>query len=111
MQINDRVTFADEPESPYTVKAVSSRYAILTRPATAEDVVAFEHEGPLEGNVIYTIVDFDSMMRGPNYYVFNMYDYTKQADIDRCLTDLDGGKCEVSRRRSVQFQVLAERQR
>ncbi len=86
--IDELIHFDEEEEdTPYTIKAINERFAILTR--------------PFEDTVYYTIVDSETWMRGPNNLVFNMYDYTKNEDIRRCMIDLESGACELSRRNSI----------
>lgn len=99
--IDETIAFAEEPQTPYTVKAISRRFAILTRPMTTKDAKDFEYDDPIDGHVVYTIVDSQTMKRGPNNLVFNAYNYTKQEDIEECLRDLDAGQIELSQRRSV----------
>lgn len=110
----DSITFKEESLS-YEVKAKSVRFAICVRKFDEkEDVELIDHEiitgaylskkealKDLKDKVIYTIVDFKKQIRGSNNYIFNVYDYSKQEDIDKCLDDLKSGECEISRRNQI----------
>lgn len=98
--LGEKIRFAEE-RKPYTVKAISERYAILTRP--------IELDG--EKTVMYTIIDIQEMIRGPNDWVLNPYDMATAEGIAECLRDLnkpDGEefKAHLSRRHSIPL-VLA----
>ncbi len=90
----------DEDEFPggidagYTIKAAEGKFAIATKPCP-------EHE-----TVWYTIIDFEEGIRGQNNLVFNMYDYAKQEDIEKCLKDLLSGEIEISHRRRVNLSTI-----
>ena len=85
MKIGDKIKLENQKQR-FTVKALSDRYAILTKPFN-----------PIH-SVIYTIIDFKKRQRNRNDLIFNPYDYAKQEDIDKCLKDLDAGKCHLSYR-------------
>ena len=105
--LDEIVTFAEEPDSPYTVQAVSERYAILTRPMTQEDADNEEWEGPIDGNVMYSIVDAETMTRSKNDLIFNPYDYNTRAGCEQSLADLEAGELGLSHRREIPV-VLSE---
>lgn len=42
----------------------------------------------LENPVLYTIVDFNEGMRDPDDYIFGLYDYSCQSDIDIAIQSL-----------------------
>lgn len=105
--LDERVTFAEEPDAPYTVQAISERFAVLTRPMTQSDADAEEWEGDIADNVVYSIVDSHTMTRSKNNLVFNCYEYKTRAGCEESLVDLDAGKIELSRRREIPV-VLAE---
>lgn len=93
IKINDKVYFSTE-KAPYTVKAFDGRYAICTKPYN------------FKKTVMYTIIDFKEAKRSTNNLVFNMYDYKVQEDIDECLKDLKSGEIELSRRNSVDLDII-----
>ncbi len=90
----DEDKFPNGIDADYTIKAYDGRYAIATKPCP-------EHE-----TVWYSIIDFEEGIRGQNNLVFNMYDYTEQEDIDKCLADLQSGKIEISRRNRVNLSTF-----
>ena len=90
----DEDDFPDGIDADYTVKALNGRFAICTKPCPEHDTVW------------YSIIDFDEGIRGQNNYVFNIYDYSKQEDIEQCLADLQSGKTEISRRRRVNLSTF-----
>jgi len=92
MNIGTKVWFPEEVK-PYTVKAKSERFAILTKPFN------------LQQTVMYTIVDLAEKIRGTNFWVFNPYDYTNQKDIELCLKELESGECEISQRNRVHLSI------
>lgn len=98
--LGEKIRFAED-RKPYTVKAISERFAILTRPV--------KHKG--EKTVLYTIVDIEEMIRGPNDWVLNPYDYKTDEGIAECMTHLNKAegeemKAHLSRRHSIPL-VLA----
>jgi len=104
--IDEQITFADEFDSRYTVKAIGSRFAVLTRPMTEEDREGYEYEGSIDTNVVYTIVDSETMMRGAHDWVLNPYDFKTSAGAAGCLRDLESGLAHLSRRNSIPANVL-----
>lgn len=91
MEIGDKIKLSNGKQR-FTVKALSKRYAILTKPFNPKHTV------------IYTIIDFKERKKNRNDLVFNVYDYTKQEDIDQCLKDLESGKCSLSERGIVDLE-------
>ncbi len=87
-KVGDKIKFAEEKQR-YTVKAVSGRYLIYTKPFN------------LIKHCLYTIVDFKRNVRGTN----DRIDYMIQEDIDRCLDDLLKGNVDVSRRNCVPLNI------
>ena len=100
--VGESICFAEEPGHPYIVRAIDERFAILTRPMTAEDAEGVgEWYGDLDGDVVYTIVDSETLMRGPNNLVLNCYEYKTLDGCKECLSDLRSGSVEMSRRYSI----------
>jgi hypothetical protein len=95
IQIGSKIYFERE-KRPYTVKAMDERYIIATKPFNARKTC------------LYTILDLHKGMRGPNNLVFNIYDYTKQEDIEECLRDLNNEEecVEISHRRSIPLDIV-----
>ena len=86
--LGSRVWFAEE-KRPYTVMAIGARYAVCTKPFAAR------------ATVMYTIIDIERSVRGPNNLIFNPYDYKSREGCERCLSELESGDCEISSRRQV----------
>lgn len=88
----DRIKFAGEKQR-YTVRAVSSdgRWAICTKPFN------------LQHTVLYTIVDFDSGVRGPDNY--GGLGYESGDEIRRAMNWLEAGDAEVSYRYDVYLDI------
>ena len=105
--VDEHVTFDEEPGRPYTVQAISERYAILTRPMTQEDADAEEWEGDIAGNVVYSIMDSHTMTRSKNNLVLNYFEYKTRSGCEESLAALDAGEIELSRRREIPV-VLCE---
>lgn len=105
------ITFVDEPETPYTVQAANEKWAVCTRPATQKDFEDFEFEdlnvaSATYESVMYSIVDLEKKVRGPDFWVFGKYDYTQRSGCERCLKELSLGVCQMSRRNSAQFSLI-----
>lgn len=114
MKIGDQVAFAEEPQHPLTVQAVSENYVILTRPIEPHDrydLCESEEEYDwcvAEGFMVYTIIDRKSDVRGPDYWIGGKYNYSRQADIDQCFAELESGECPLSRRNSIPVQIIGQ---
>ena len=95
--IGARVTFAEE-RMPYTVQARSERYLVCTKPFAPQKTV------------IYTVVDLDRGIRGPENLVFGFGAETREQCEDM-LDRLEGRadyKCdpsEVSYRNHIPVHV------
>jgi len=94
------IRFADEP-NPYTVQATSQNFAVLTRLATQQDAEEFEVENLEDGTVVYSIWDLLAERRGPHNMILNAYEFKTHEGCQECLRDLESGKIELSRRKSV----------
>lgn len=90
--VGDLIKFKGEKRR-YTVKAASDRFLICTKPF------------PPKRTVIYSIVDFQRDVRGPDNLVFSPFNYAKQECIDECLAALIAGECEVSYRRNAPLEI------
>lgn len=93
VKVGDRIKFAEEKPA-YRVQARSPRYLICTRPYNPQRTV------------IYTIVDIDEQVRGPDNMVFGR-GYETREDCEARLADLlDPADCtEVSHRRRIPLRV------
>jgi len=99
IKIGSKVKFLEEAR-PYIVKAMSERFIICTK--------AFN----LKHTVLYTILDLKRNERGTHNCIFNPYDFSKQGDIDSCLSDLmlpkgDAMAIELSHRNKIILNIEA----
>ena len=95
-RVGSEVRFAEE-RKPYTIRAMSERFVICTRP--------IRHHG--ETTVLYSIIDTEEMMRGPNDLVLNCYDYAADDGCRESLAALIADEIQLSRRHSIPL-VLRE---
>lgn len=94
MSVGDKVKFTED-KRPFTVRAVSNRYVILTKPFN------------LEHTVLYTVIDWESGVRGPdNYYSLG---YETQEEIDHAMALFNGADDmihpEISTRRDCPINI------
>lgn len=84
----------DHERQHYTVRAVTSdgRFAICTKPFN------------LQHTVIYTIVDFQRGVRGPDNLVFS-FGYETDDQIEENRDRLERGDMEVSYRRELALNI------
>lgn len=116
--VGGNISFINE-NLPYKIMAVSPRYAIVTRPFDRkedDDLLAFEVERgasvskkvafeKIKNNVVYSILDFNENVKGPNNLIFSHYDYKSTEDCIKCIADLEEGKIEISHRNRVELVV------
>lgn len=90
--VGDRVRFKGERQR-YTVRAVSSdgRWVICTKPFN------------LQRTVLYTVVDFDSGVRGPDNY--GGLGYESEQQIAEALDMFEADDAEVSVRYDVYLDI------
>lgn len=91
-KVGDKIKFTSEKHL-YTIQACNLRYLICTKPFNPKKTV------------LYTIVDLESKVRGPNNLVFNMYDYSKKEDCEESLRDISNGIHYISRRKSINLDI------
>lgn len=86
--------YANNDKRPYTVRAADDRFAIATKPHL--------------GTVMYTILDKEKKVCGPDNMVFS-HGYESQEDCDYALRALRGeeppNQMEVSYRRAVRLDI------
>ena len=101
------VTFEDEPDTPYNVRAVGEFFVVLTRIATEEDLESFEIVELTERDiVVYTIIDKEKRVRGPDHWVFGKYNYNSDEGCIEALNECESGVCEISRRNSCAYRII-----
>lgn len=89
--VGSRIWFNGEV-NPYRVRARNARYIICTKPFNPKHTV------------LYTIIDLQTDMRGPDNSVFFM-GYETDEQIEANMRELEGGRLEVSHRRAVPLDV------
>lgn len=91
-KVGDKIKFESE-RLRYTVIGITPRYAVCIKPFN------------LKKTYLYTIVDFRYKMRGPDSFLFGLYNHKDPADLQKCLEDLDSGDCELSRKHSIKLDI------
>ena len=92
IEVGSKIFFGED-KNPFTVKAKNERFAICTKPFN------------LKKTVLYTIVDFEERIRGVDSFVFGVYDYAIQADIDKVLGGLADGTIGISYSNRVPLEI------
>jgi hypothetical protein len=87
----DRVRFSDEKQARFKVKAASERFVVLTKPFNAKQTY------------IYTIIDLEQGVRGPDSSWGT--GYGTDEDIADAMVKLYDGIASVSPRRSVTLDI------
>ena len=104
---------------PYNVMAVSERYAVVSRKLDKkEDSELLELEvtrgaysskesafNVHKGNPVYSLLDFQANEKAPDNWVFEMIDYFDKEDCQQCITLLEKGEVELSRRNVVELSI------
>lgn len=93
IQVGGLVKFRGE-RNPYRVQARSERFVICTKPFAPQKTV------------LYTIIDFERHVRGPDNMVFGN-GYETREDCEARLAELVQGEIEVSYRRNVALAIEA----
>jgi hypothetical protein len=89
--VGTRIRFEGD-RMPYTVQARDERFLICTRPFAPQRTV------------LYTVVDLEQGVRGPDDRIFGQ-GYETRAECRDRLHDLRRGNAAVSRRRGVPLRV------
>lgn len=90
--VGNRVWFAGE-KRPYKIRARNERYLICTKPFNPKKTV------------IYSIIDLDEKVRGPDNLIFCM-GYETEDQIAENMRMLADGEIEVSHRRRIDLDVV-----
>lgn len=111
LHVGQQVTLDDR--NVWTVKAVTEHFAALTRPVTGADRAEQEEYGiagvELEGNVLYTVLDWRNGYRGPCNLIGQAWGdglYT-EAECAEMLAEFEAGDLEISHRNWTRFEVAA----
>jgi len=105
---------------PYTVMAVSKRYAVCSRKLNKtedKDLIQYRVEmrsyrtfteayNDLKTDPVYTIIDFELNERGPDNLVFGLYDYFSKEDCLKVIIDLmDVEELSLSSRNKITLNI------
>lgn len=118
IRLDSKILFSND-NIAFTVKAIDKRFAICTRRFDKKEdksIVDYqvemgayfskrEAEKCLKDEIIYTIIDFKSNIRSTDSWIFGKFDYNAQSDIDQCLSELNSGETELSRRNQVPLSI------
>ena len=96
LEVGDKIYIKGEKRG-FEIKARNERYLICTKPFNPKKTVT------------YTILDSEELINSTNNFVFNIYDYSIQKDVEESLVDLIEGKYELSQRRQVNTVNLIDR--
>ena len=91
IKTGDKIKFESE-KRPYLVRAADDRFAVCTKPFN------------LRHTTLYTIVDLEKDIRGPDNTVFGE-GYETDEDAARALGELQAGEIEVSYRNRVPLDI------
>ncbi|WP_032376692.1 hypothetical protein [Rhodococcoides fascians] len=95
--VGSKVTFTGEPRRPYTVRATSENYAVLTRQADFKP----------KGTYFYCIIDWRNAIRGPCNLIGQGWDTTTDESCVELCSELAAGRIEVSHRNRVTLDIQA----
>ena len=117
-----KVYFKDE-KLPYTVMAVSERYAVVSRKLNRReeadllwDMVRTHGYGSFteayednKDNPVYSLIDFEENVRAADNLVFGCHDYFSESGCQNAIAWLEDGTMGLSRRSEVELSVDTER--
>ena len=117
-----KVFFTNE-KLPYEVKAVSDKYAVVTRKLhRREDADLLHHQVNMSAycsfteaydankdNPVYSLLDFKQNLKAPDNLVLGNFDYFKKEDCENAIKYLEEGKMELSHRNRIELSIDWER--
>ena len=117
-----KVFFTNE-KLPYEVKAISDRYAVVSRKLhRREDAGLLHHKVSMlayfsfteayddnKGNPVYSLLDFKENLKAPDNLIFGSYNYFNADDCENAIKDLENGTIELSYRGRVDLSIDWER--
>ena len=118
LKVGQKVFFTNE-KLPYEVKAVSDRYAVVSRKLhRREDAELLHHKVSMlayfsfteayddnKGNPVYSLLDFKENLKAPDNLIFGNYDYFNSDDCEKAIKDLENGTIELSHRGRVELSI------
>ena len=122
LQKNDKVFFKNE-KLAYEVKAISERYAVVSRKLhRREDSDLLHHEVRMgaylsfteafdacKNNPVYSLLDFQENVKAPDNLILEYFDYSNEEDCEEAIKWLEQGKMELSRRNRIDLEIDWER--
>jgi hypothetical protein len=120
--VGKKVYFTNE-KLPYNIKAVSKRYAVVSRKLNRiEDAKLLHFQVEMgayftfteafndnKDAPVYSLIDFKENMRSPDNLVFGVFDYFNEHDCQKAIKYLETGKMELSKRNKSELSVDMER--
>ena len=91
----DKLRFAEEPNTPYKVRATSEHFALLTRQQPFRPM----------GVYLYTVVDWRNGVRGPINVVGQGWECKTDEQCRDLIAELEAGEWEVSHRNWLRIRV------
>lgn len=93
-RVGDRVYFKRH-KKPYIIMARRKNVMIATK--------------KMFGKIMYSIIDLDNGICGPDDYLFNVYEYDTKEVCERALKDMENGEFEISHRHRAYINDVIER--
>jgi hypothetical protein len=115
----EQLVFFINENLPYEVKAISDRYAIVSRKLhRREDADLLHHKVKMSAyltftdafnankeNPVYSICDFKENIKAPDNLVFEIINYFNTEDCEKCIKMLELGEIELSHRNKVELNI------
>lgn len=92
-EVGQKIKFKSEKKR-YTIVGITDRYLVCIKPLNFK-----------KGFYLYTIVDLQEKMRGPDHWVFGKYNHKDKDSLEKCLEDLKSGECQLSHRRPIKLDL------
>lgn len=122
LKIDQNVYFTGE-KLPMKVMALSDRFAVVSRKLNrTEDADLIRHQvemgafenftdayNDMKGKPVYSLLDFEEMIKAPDNLVFGRYDYFDQSQCQDAVISLVDGQMELSERNRAELKIDWER--
>ena len=118
LKVGGKVYFKNE-KLPYIIKAISERYAVVSRKLNRrEDADLLHHQVKMGAycsfkeayehnklNPVYSIIDFKEKIRAPDSLIFGFYDYWSEKSCSKVIEDLENKKLALSHRNRTELFI------
>jgi len=118
LKVGQQVFFTNE-KLPMTVMATSDRYAVVSRKLhRREDADLLHHKVKMDAYSsfteafenckdlpVYSILDFEENIKGPDNLIFGDFDYSEEKDCVKAIKDLENGRMEITHRNRVDLNI------